>query len=589
MGNKKKKEKPKTFGELRKECLPNGESDNINYCIPVNIGVIAQDKQFDSVKVDLAVAKIMKKLNRCFGKFQKENEKKSRNQLFVMTQYKNDLEMYISNKLRDEYGAELIINATNDEIKSICWITIAAWDGIVSENSEIYNTVKNILSTEYSELGSNDYKLRFPENRPIYQIVLPLDHSSTDKINYLIREIYPHPLETIHTDKAWFDREHYPKQCKNRPKRKNFKANAHKVKRFNKKIGKYEKKIDKQTENVYDLLPWHHAKRAKLPVYAETANLREIYYDVISMKAQKKQNRQMFALMVMAFAGLTFFSVYSDLEYPDLTVRSICLAAYLIFMTTAYIWYWLFVRRIGAHKDYLEFRALAEGMRVQCHWYTANINESVGTHYTVKFQKDMLWAKQAFNAWYMADYKNNEAESQYSPDDFVIKTEWLGTLAVKNGKKYEIIPPEECPDGTKGQYGFYCKRLNEDTSKARFSRIATIILTVISVVVSFILASVLVFNDFAYENWCVFAISMLNLLTLTITYCDNIMAYKELAAKYSYCALLAQKALQDYEYYKAKNDKDTIQAIFRQFGVEALEENAEWLMIKNDREPEVPN
>ena len=28
----------KSFGQLRREWLPNGESDNINYCIPINWG-----------------------------------------------------------------------------------------------------------------------------------------------------------------------------------------------------------------------------------------------------------------------------------------------------------------------------------------------------------------------------------------------------------------------------------------------------------------------------------------------------------------------------------------------------------------------
>ena len=80
-----------------------------------------------------------------------------------------------------------------------------------------------------------------------------------------------------------------------------------------------------------------------------------------------------------------------------------------------------------------------------------------------------------------------------------------------------------------------------------------------------------------------FAISLLNYFLLFVTTNNSLNAYGELASKYSYCKLLMQKAVQDYEV-----DPGKAKQIFKQIGIEALEENAEWLMIKNDREPAVP-
>ena len=82
-------------------------------------------------------------------------------------------------------------------------------------------------------------------------------------------------------------------------------------------------------------------------------------------------------------------------------------------------------------------------------------------------------------------------------------------------------------------------------------------------------------------------------IPIVVTGWASIKAYGELASKYSYCELLAEKALQDYEAAEKEIRggalvKQTL-TIFEQYGVEALEENAEWLMIKNDREPTVPN
>ena len=68
---------PKTFRQYRNEWMGEGKSDNINYCMPVNIGIIAQDfATFDKVQMKAAVDKILKSLGRWFGKFKVKNSDK---------------------------------------------------------------------------------------------------------------------------------------------------------------------------------------------------------------------------------------------------------------------------------------------------------------------------------------------------------------------------------------------------------------------------------------------------------------------------------------------------------------------------------
>ena len=219
--------KNKSFGQLRREWLPNGESDNINYCIPINLGVVAQRTAFQANEVEAAVLVAMKKLSRHFGDFQKSNSTSSHNQLIVMHQDNNPLAEHIAVFLKNEFGAQLV-QATEEEIKKYCWVTIAAWDGIASDSSEVYQTIRKILSTRYDESKENQYKLRFPENRPIYQIVLPLVNSGRSSIDYTVREIYPYLLETINSGSAWFDRNNYKSSRNERAKRRNFNSNAKK-------------------------------------------------------------------------------------------------------------------------------------------------------------------------------------------------------------------------------------------------------------------------------------------------------------------------------------------------------------------------
>ncbi len=608
----KKKDKPGSFGQLRKEWLPDGASDGINYCMPVNIGVIAQqypEADTNTIALNAAIDSIMAGLAKCFGAFCAKPATQSHNQLVVMCDKSNPLVRRIAAKLETDYGAE-VVSATVEEIKSYCWITLAAWDGLIPDSGSsdgIFRTVTDILSAGPEQndgtprnASPKNYQLVFPDNRPVFQIVLPSGDQTDTAIDYTVREIYPHPLEIIAKNRAWFTRHAYPAApAKKDPRRRNFQANARKIREFNKQIIRRSKtfmgvsKIDRQKKNVYDLLPWHHyteklTGQKILPDYVDITNLRQIYYDVISMEAQQSHNRQAFIVLLLTCCGLGCFSLYSDLvPWKPL------IYAFVALMLAAYLFLLLRVKSSNRQKQYLEFRALAEGMRVQCYWYAAGINESAGTHYTVKFQKEMTWAKQAFHAWYLTDFAKRQQAGQqdYQPDDLMVKTEWLGTAMEKQQgtNVYQPKWPDTLPDDQNlkkalgGQFGFFGRRINDHDSDARNLDHIKKGCLVLWLIIAAVLLTVVALGS-PLENPFICIMGLINILTLAVTYFAELKAYRELVAKYSYCVLLAQKAIQDYD-----SDPSLAKEIFKAFGQEALEENAEWLMIQNDRQIEVPN
>ena len=634
----------KNFKQLRTEWMGKEKSDNINYCMPVNIGVISQNiTNPDQNKINTALKEIMKQLERWFGKFSSKSKTPSHNQLIVMIRQRDSLAGMIADELKKNYNAAVVI-ASEQDIKKYCWITIAAWDGMTGDNNEVYPSIKEILST--INTVEDDYQLRFPENRPVFQIVLPLPDGSSADIDYSIREIYPHMLETINKPNPWFCREQFKKQSWldkwKDSKRRNFKANALRLKKFNKKIIQFSRKIDNQKDNVFDLLPWQHFE-AKYKIinsqfaiedHVNITNLREIFYDVVSMKAQKSEDRQSIILLTLAGIGLASFVMYSDSPFP----RGLTLGFFWLFaasMLCAYLIYLFRVQIVGSHKTYLEFRALAEGMRVQCYWYAAGINQSVGTQYTVNFQKDMQWAKQAFNAWYVSDYLKYRFPSGYETvldnsiptqqeivRDRMIKAEWLGTLKHQftadgiSADKATVLPDEiftydKLAGETKdrqyqedlkslkdalgkemelqpgGQYGYFYKSTrnwDKENRKAKRRNIISLLIWILSAIA--LIALILVSSK--YEDYFVCLMGICTIIPLVVSGWSSIKAYGELASKYAYCELLAEKALQDYQTVE-KSAPEKIKKIFEKYGIEALEENAEWLMIKNDREPTVPN
>ena len=75
----------KTFRQLRNDWMDNNKSDAINYCMPVNIGVISQNiDNPDEKQINAAVEKIIKQLERWFGKFSARIRSGSHHQLIVM-------------------------------------------------------------------------------------------------------------------------------------------------------------------------------------------------------------------------------------------------------------------------------------------------------------------------------------------------------------------------------------------------------------------------------------------------------------------------------------------------------------------------
>ena len=82
----------KNFKQLRTEWMGKEKSDNINYCMPVNIGVISQNiTNPDQNKINTALKEIMKQLERWFGKFSSKSKTPSHNQLIVMIRQRDSL------------------------------------------------------------------------------------------------------------------------------------------------------------------------------------------------------------------------------------------------------------------------------------------------------------------------------------------------------------------------------------------------------------------------------------------------------------------------------------------------------------------
>lgn len=683
-------EEEKNFKQLRQEWL-GSQSDNINYCMPVCIGVVAQEDytlpKTAEDKMNKTIKSIVKYLGKKFGKFKKNNKKKSHNQLVILVNCKNLLANDIASYLKNNYDAEIIDLSEHTQpnsaiidveklkilydnpafdwdlaaMEEYCWATITAFQTDAKMKTALEDSSKSNKKyyldnqLKFSITLSKDNKKKYPVNLNKKANGTKLkkykkaakkrekDFQSIDEKIKKAEEAGKQAKKEKNEKAAAAAKDVVIKQKKARKQVKDipsdlkeeaiygyqikrFEANAKKTKTFNQKIAKFHKGVDLKTKNIYDLLPWHHFnakyKNTPLPDHINVTNLREIFYDLISMDAQIKQRRINQIIIICSGLGLLFFSIYSDFPFEMLDMDPLkpFIALFVLFMFIAFMVEIIFVKKGGVHSEYLEFRALAEGMRVQCYWYALHINESVGINYIVKFDKDIQWVKLAFNAWYLLDFsKKQKIKNQLlTKEEFnIIKSEWLGTKGATDDNGTKTYLPKELlqelkdlpntlksnPDinalrnalgDTKpgGQFGFYQKRSGQHGKRGSFYDNAKKWLF-IAWGVFYVALFISLLSPKIVDEPLIFLMGFVNILTMGLTCASSIMADNELASKYTYCLFMTKKALEDYDRainnYENTKDEQKVKDVFIRFGSEALEENAEWLMIKNSCEPEVPN
>ena len=109
--------------------------------------------------------------------------------------------------------------------------------------------------------------------------------------------------------------------------------------------------------------------------------------DSIALKNQKTRNRVVLWASVFASLGALFQAVNGI--FP----KTHWFALYGFGVTFAVVLYLFFLRIKKAENNYLEFRALAEGYRVQLFWRLAGVEKYASDHYLQFVRKDVGWLR----------------------------------------------------------------------------------------------------------------------------------------------------------------------------------------------------
>ena len=279
--------------------------------------------------------------------------------------------------------------------------------------------------------------------------------------------------------------------------------------------------------------------------------------DWLAMHYQRQVRRGLLTIHLMAIVmGAAFIAYDNVLDNPWF------LALFLLAFGVGWAWHVL-GRRRDWHRKYLDYRTLAEGLRVQMYWHLALI----GADNDILFTYDAYLQKQDAELGWIRHVMRDAAlvqDRRHSRDpDWLVWTiaDWVG-------------------DETGGQLGYYLRKCHQCELHYALTRRLGNLALVGGVLVA---ALLLTLDARLPERVAVGMLVLVGLLPLIAGVREsysNKKADKELIKQYRHMSGIFRRARQQLD--AAKTD-DQRRRVLRALGDACLEEHTQWLMIHRDR------
>jgi hypothetical protein len=276
-------------------------------------------------------------------------------------------------------------------------------------------------------------------------------------------------------------------------------------------------------------------------------------------------------LFVLVFAAFALFELFAH----DVMGHPRTLILYLLLFAVTYGTH-LFVKTRRYQDRYLDYRALAEGLRVQYYWQVAGVSDSAADRYMHHQRDELDWIRNALRQCEMT------VSSRAAPDS-----------ATLNKTLQEWVT---------GQHEYFKRSIaTEERSMQRMERwIRSLIgagLVAASVLIIVLLVDISAVRRWrsAFEHPGLERGIFLIVMALPAAAAALLHGYAEKRAlashikRYRRIQVIYANARRRLENHLRNGDLTAAQTVLRELGSEALEENGEWVILHRDRPLEVPH
>lgn len=421
-------------------------------------------------------------------------------------------------------------------------ILIALWDGQHLELQGGTSSVVRMKLEGYSELeGAEQNPLDPPESGPVYHIVTPREsHNDVEGEPLTLKKLYP----------AGFDEE---------IAERTHKRTYEQIEQFNSDAVQLQDslKTEREQSKKYVFPAEHYnalssALRDTIDNFTLADSLAS-YYQKLTVKAFK-------GLFLLVFIAAAFFDFYAHLFYDYNWV----LVGYFLTFIAAFLWYER-AKKGKFQSKYLDYRALAEGLRVQFYWQYTGIRNSASEFYIRKQKSELDWIRFALRTFAIPADDESMWKEEHSTESRMHRLSVTQTAWVEDQAKY------------------YKKSLHRDHHKLHSMEKKINYIFFIGVA----LTAIQLFLSHP-NHYVIVAIGLAPIIAALIgSYLEknglvgHIKQYERMSALFHQ----ANEAIKHH--LNAGNRKEATSYIL-ELGKEALAENGDWLLHHRERPLEVP-
>ncbi len=278
------------------------------------------------------------------------------------------------------------------------------------------------------------------------------------------------------------------------------------------------------------------------------------YADTMAAYFQRKSIFTLRALFVMVFVAVVFFEVYAHVFHHDTWI----IGLYLGSLGLAYLW--SMVARKGDYQSkHLDYRAIAEGLRVQIYWKLAGIRHRAIDYYMRRQRSVMDWIREAMRSW-SPDFVENEVD-QIPLDE---RLNLVSTWWVDN------------------QLAYFRRTLKRDEHELERKE---------RYVDFFFVAGLIVATSQMILGWghsMILAMGLLPVVAAMIHGYLEKKALAELVKQYERMGMIFVNAAAYLRHLLDGNRANEAQDLILEVGVESLTENGDWVLLHRERPVDVP-
>ncbi|MGU5731460.1 hypothetical protein ACV1DR_21575 [Aeromonas jandaei] len=315
--------------------------------------------------------------------------------------------------------------------------------------------------------------------------------------------------------------------------------------------------IELTDEQLAQSKEWLLSGSVPEPLKRNCANLLDVYAaaDALAIKRQKQRESSIRWITLVVLISIFCQQVYSG---PDM--RWLWLAGHIALAMAAWgAFYFFFKGKMPREEQFIEWRVLAEGLRVQFFWGAAGLKHVASDYYRTNRLGDVDWISQSI--------RNLVMVTEPSPQSDVL---WVKQAWVADQAKYF--------DKAKNRD---LAKINQWNNAVFMTFGCAIVMTVFTLLADFFGLDGLSLNIMVLISGMSFVISALAKAFMSqMGFEENVSRYERAAAIFKYAEQQIGRAL-------AQGNDSMAQELLKVLGWEALYENAAWLQMNRTNEFEV--